>query len=73
MSRMRSANKKDLKARKIKGCLIEPIKEGYSAKWEGHHATNPSAIRLSGPRECLRQKENTKILTWWNLSDLVSL
>lgn len=34
-------------ARPLDGYLIEPLTEGPTAFWEGHHATNPSAIRLS--------------------------
>jgi len=34
-----------------RGFLIEPLVEGPTAFWEGHHATNPCAIRLgSDPR-----------------------
>lgn len=38
---------KPLRAMKAPGYIIEPILTGYSRKWEGHHATNPSALRLS--------------------------
>jgi hypothetical protein len=34
-------------ARPTDGYLIEPLTAGSTAFWEGHHATNPSAIRLS--------------------------
>lgn len=34
-------------ARPLDGYLIEPLVDGPTAFWEGHHATNPSAIRLS--------------------------
>jgi len=37
---------KTLKATKLKDYIIEPIKTGYSNKWEGHHATNPCLVRL---------------------------
>ena len=33
-------------AKKIEKYFIEPIKEGYHQKWEGHHATNPAVIRF---------------------------
>lgn len=33
--------------RPVKGYLIEPPVKGPTAWWEGHHATNPCAIRLS--------------------------
>lgn len=39
-------NKSGLRAKKIKDYLIEPVKEGPNAKWEGHHATNPCVIRF---------------------------
>ena len=39
---------KNLLARKREGYVIEPITEGPSSGWEGHHATNPTAIRLTG-------------------------
>ena len=35
-----------LRARKIEKYFVEPVKEGYSRKWEGHHATNPCVIRF---------------------------
>ncbi len=35
-----------LKAKKL-NYIVEPIKQGYSKKWEGHHATNPCSMRLS--------------------------
>ncbi len=35
-----------LRAKKL-NYIVEPIKEGYSNKWEGHHATNPCSVRLS--------------------------
>jgi len=38
---------KNLRATRINGYLIEPIMEGYSKKWEGHHTTNPCVVRLS--------------------------
>ncbi|MCH2115446.1 MAG: hypothetical protein MK171_11130 [Pirellulales bacterium] len=34
-------------ARPMDGYLIEPMTTGPTAFWEGHHATNPCAIRLS--------------------------
>jgi len=37
---------KTLKATKLKDYIIEPLKTGYSNKWEGHHATNPCLIRF---------------------------
>lgn len=37
---------KTLKATKLKEYIIEPLKTGYSNKWEGHHATNPCLVRL---------------------------
>lgn len=39
--------KKSLLANKIREYVIEPIRKGPSAKWEGHHTTNPCVIRLS--------------------------
>lgn len=41
-----SKNNRSLRAKKLKGYLIEPIKEDHHAKWEGHHATNPCVIRF---------------------------
>ncbi len=42
---------KTLKATKLNHYIIEPIKTGYSNKWEGHHATNPCLVRFkSDPR-----------------------
>jgi len=38
---------KPLRATKIQGYLTEPVHSGYSHTWEGHHATNPSVVRLS--------------------------
>ncbi|MCX7018063.1 MAG: hypothetical protein WCK47_06405 [bacterium] len=35
------------RATKAPGYLIEPLNTGSNAVWEGHHATNPCAIRLS--------------------------
>jgi hypothetical protein len=37
---------KKLKAKKLKKYIIEPVKEGYNSKWEGHHATNPCSVRF---------------------------
>ena len=37
-----------LQAAPVPGYLIEPILEGQTSWWEGHHSTNPCAIRLSG-------------------------
>lgn len=37
----------DMRAHKKPGYIIEPIVEGPTARWEGHHATNPTSIRLS--------------------------
>jgi hypothetical protein len=34
-------------ARPTTGYLIEPLTAGPTAFWDGHHATNPSALRLS--------------------------
>jgi len=39
--------KKTLKAVKLDGYVIEPVKQGYSSKWQDHHATNPCVVRLS--------------------------
>ncbi len=39
--------KEECFARPLDGYMVEPITEGPTAFWEGHHATNPSAIRLS--------------------------
>ena len=39
-----------LKARKDRGFFLEPIETGHHATWEGHHATNPCAIRFSTDR-----------------------
>ncbi len=38
---------KPLRATKVEGYLAEPLHSGFSRTWEGHHATNPSVIRLS--------------------------
>ncbi len=37
---------KALRATKIYQYLIEPQTNGHSRSWEGHHATNPTSIRL---------------------------
>ena len=37
---------KALLARKREGYIIEPVTRGPQSSWEGHHATNPTAIRL---------------------------
>jgi hypothetical protein len=37
-----------LKATKVPEYLVEPLREGYSRRWEGHHTTNPTVIRLKG-------------------------
>ena len=47
---MSRSNSKRLLAEKRSGYLIEPIPVGNQNAWEGHHATNPTAIRLSGDR-----------------------
>ena len=39
--------KKNCFAEAFPGYLIEPRTEKPTAFWEGHHATNPSSIRLS--------------------------
>jgi predicted GH43/DUF377 family glycosyl hydrolase len=41
-------NKRPLHATAVPGFLIEPLTSGPTAFWEGHHTTNPCAIRLSG-------------------------
>ena len=41
---------KTLKATKLKDYIIEPIKTGYTNKWEGHHATNPCLVRFTSDR-----------------------
>ncbi len=35
-----------LRARKIPGYFVEPIKEGFSRRWESHHTTNPCVVRF---------------------------
>ncbi len=35
-----------LKAKKDSKILIEPLKSGFTASWEGHHATTPCSIRF---------------------------
>lgn len=39
--------RQSLQATKIRGYVVEPIREGPRARWEGHHTTNPCVIRLS--------------------------
>ncbi|MBT3201594.1 MAG: hypothetical protein HN350_16955 [Phycisphaerales bacterium] len=39
---------KSLKARKIEGYLTEPLISDSHWQWEGHHATNPTVLRLNG-------------------------
>jgi len=39
---------KSLQAVKIKGYITEPVSSEGPWQWEGHHATNPSVIRLGG-------------------------
>jgi predicted GH43/DUF377 family glycosyl hydrolase len=36
------------RARKVPGYVVEPVRTGANRRWEGHHATNPCAIRLAG-------------------------
>ena len=36
-----------LQATPVPGYLIEPVVNGPSSWWEGHHASNPCAVRLS--------------------------
>lgn len=35
-----------LRAKKIAGYIVEPIKDGFSRKWESHHTTNPCVVRF---------------------------
>jgi hypothetical protein len=39
---------KPLRAQKLPQYVLEPIKTGYSRKWEGHHTTNPCVVRFAG-------------------------
>ncbi|MCP4379174.1 MAG: hypothetical protein GY794_23760 [bacterium] len=41
---------KPLKATKVSGYITEPISSDCSWQWEGHHATNPTVIRLDGDK-----------------------
>jgi hypothetical protein len=41
-------NTKHLKACKVKGYITEPITSEGHWQWEGHHATNPTVLRLDG-------------------------
>jgi hypothetical protein len=36
----------NFRAKKIEKYFVEPNRQGYSKKWEGHHATNPCVIRF---------------------------
>jgi len=48
IGRTSMSDAKSLKAAKVKGYITEPITSEGHWQWEGHHATNPTVLRLDG-------------------------